>query len=51
MVAYAIGGATPEKPFASKVIVRDLDSGTVVREFDRQLAGIRYRRIWSRRCI
>lgn len=37
VVAYAIGAATRDKPFASKVIIRDLDSGSILRQFDTDL--------------
>ena len=36
-VAYAIGAATAEKPYASTVVVRDLNTGSVIRQFDTDL--------------
>jgi hypothetical protein len=36
-VAYAIGAATAEKPYASTVVIRDLDTGSVIRQFDTEL--------------
>ena len=37
VVAYAIGAATADKPDASHVIVRSIDSGSVLTEFDTDL--------------
>lgn len=37
VVAYAIGAATADKPYASTVIIRDIDSGAVLRQFDSEL--------------
>ena len=36
-VAYAIGAATADNPYASSVVIRDLVSGSIIRKFDTDL--------------